>query len=270
MGKNNKRDVIVLLICVAFMLMNLGTIGNSGRRRAKEIVCLSNLNKWGSLFDMFTNDNGGYFHAGVGDGHTNHWFNALRSYYHNDHRICCCPTAVTPLYDENGNYSGRSTVFSAWGIFDAEDDVGYDPNGDWGSYGINGWAENPPPEYQTVYENYDTMNNWRTPNVANADTIPLFADAIRYSFFPRETDTPPAHEDDLTLTSLDHMKCTCVNRHEGAINCLFLDFSARKVGLKELWTLKWHRRYNTQGPWTKAGGIMSGDWPYWMKNFKEF
>jgi hypothetical protein len=51
---------------------------------------------------------------------------------------------------------------------------------------------------------------------------------------------------------------------------LFMDWSVRKVGLKELWTLKWHRSYDTAGPWTKAGGVKPEDWPQWMRIFKDY
>ena len=33
----------------------------------------------------------------------------------------------------------------------------------------------------------------------------------------------------------------CTDRHQGLINGIFLDFTARKIELKELWTLRWHR-----------------------------
>jgi len=49
-----------------------------------------------------------------------------------------------------------------------------------------------------------------------------------------------------------------------------VDGSARKVGLKESWTLKWYRLFNTPGPWTKAGGVRPEDWPRWMRPFKEY
>ena len=62
----------------------------------------------------------------------------------------------------------------------------------------------------------------------------------------------------------------CINRHSGAINCLFLDGSARKVGLKELWALKWHKSFDTAGPWTQAGGVTVADWPQWMHEFKDY
>ena len=63
---------------------------------------------------------------------------------------------------------------------------------------------------------------------------------------------------------------SCINRHDGYVNGLFFDWSVRKVGLKELWTLKWHRKYETRGRWTKAGGARPEDWPQWMRRFKDY
>ena len=50
-------------------------------------------------------------------------------------------------------------------------------------------------------------------------------------------------------------------RHGGAQFCLFADWSAAKVSLKQLWRLKWHRRYDTRAP--------EPTWPQWMAGFKE-
>jgi len=63
---------------------------------------------------------------------------------------------------------------------------------------------------------------------------------------------------------------TCINRHHGSINGLFLDFSVRPIGLKELWTLRWHLEWDRAGPWTKAGGVQPEDWPRWMRGFKDY
>jgi len=62
----------------------------------------------------------------------------------------------------------------------------------------------------------------------------------------------------------------CINRHDGSLNGLFIDMSIRKVGLKELWTLKWHKQFDTAGPWTKAGGVQPEAWPQWMRKFKDY
>ena len=63
---------------------------------------------------------------------------------------------------------------------------------------------------------------------------------------------------------------SCINRHDGYVNGLFFDWSVRKVGLEELWTLKWHRNFDTAGLWTKAGGVKPEDWPPWMRKFKDY
>ena len=66
------------------------------------------------------------------------------------------------------------------------------------------------------------------------------------------------------------MKHFCISRHNERINMLFMDWSTREVGLKELWTLKWHKTFNTAGLWTRAGGAVPTDWPLWMRNFTDY
>ena len=68
------------------------------------------------------------------------------------------------VIDENGQRVPQFNVLSAWDRFWGE---GYDPAGEYGSYGINGWVENRPPSYKTVYEDFETVNNWRAPNVGS-------------------------------------------------------------------------------------------------------
>ena len=62
----------------------------------------------------------------------------------------------------------------------------------------------------------------------------------------------------------------CLDRHDGFVNGMFMDWSIRKLGLKELWTFKWHRQYNTAGTWTRAGGVQPEDWPEWMRKFTDY
>jgi prepilin-type processing-associated H-X9-DG protein len=86
-------------------------------------------------------------------------------------------------------------------------------------------------------------------------------------------DPPPYEdvwEDDRNWGAAEGDDHICINRHEGGINMAFLDGSARKVGLKELWTLKWHKKYDTANKWTKAGGAQPEDWPEWMRRFKDY
>jgi prepilin-type N-terminal cleavage/methylation domain-containing protein len=263
-------ELLVVIAIIALLMSIMMPAIQRVKQQAKTTSCQARIKQWALYFSMYTEDHDGRFQAGVGDGHTHHWFNALRPYYLNDHAFCCCPTAMKPLFDENGNATGRWNTFSAWGKFTLVlNGQGYAPEGDWGSYGINGWVEDPPAQYTTVYENFPTVNNWRTPGVKGAGYVPLFFDALRFNVFPQETDSPPPSED-LAWESMQHMRRACINRHDGFISMGFLDWSVRKAGLKELWTFKWHRAYKVRGPWTTAGGIQATDWPEWMRGFKDY
>ena len=66
------------------------------------------------------------------------------------------------------------------------------------------------------------------------------------------------------LANLKQMNRVCVDRHDGFMNSLFADWTVRKVGLKELWTLKWSLGYETNGRWTRGGNVQAGAWPEWM------
>jgi hypothetical protein len=87
----------------------------------------------------------------------------------------------------------------------------------------------------------------------------------------RDTTAPPEC-DAVPVTSGSDWRdnAFCINRHDAHINGLFMDWSVRKIGLKELWTLKWHRLFDTAGPWTVAGGVQAEDWPEWMRSFKDY
>jgi prepilin-type N-terminal cleavage/methylation domain-containing protein/prepilin-type processing-associated H-X9-DG protein len=260
-------ELLVVIAIIALLMAILMPALARVKQQAKTIACRARLKQWTLYFSIYTQDNDGRFQEGVGEGHVNHWMNTLRPYYKNDHEVMCCPTAMKPVQDENGQSNEQFNVFSAWGIFTGEE--GYGPDGCWGSYGINGWVEDPPPSYTTVYEGFGTENNWRTPNVKGAGYVPLFMDSLRFNVFPTDRDTPPEAQD-MAWESEQHMRRICIDRHDGFINMAFLDWSVRKVGLKELWILKWHRTFDTAGPWTMHGGVMPGDWPQWMKSFKDF
>jgi len=269
MRKSKGFTLIELLVVIAIIALLMSILMPALARvknQAKTVGCRANLRQWNLFFSMYTEENNGLFEAGTGNGHMNHWMNTLRPLYKNDHKITCCPTAQKPLIDRNGVSGGQWNVSSAWGVFTGQ---GYGPEGDWGSYGINGWVENPPTELATVFEGFDTRNNWRTPNVKLAAYVPLFMDALRFNLFPLHTDSPPPAQD-AVWESTQHMKRICIDRHGGGINMAFLDWSVRKVGLKELWTLQWHKTYMKDGPWTRAGGVMPEDWPEWMQSQKDY
>ena len=263
-------ELLVVIAIIALLMAILMPALQRVRKQARTVACLSLLKQWGLWFSMYTEEYNGYFMEGFagtskGTGN-NRWCRAMGEYHKYESDVACCPNATKPWFDEFGNATGLEGTFrgstSAWGYWQRDG---------WlkplkGSYGINGWCNNP--ELGLNGGNTFEQNHWRTPTVQGAGYVPLFLGGQRYNFWPQPTDTPPVFDGEQWQG--DNMGRICLNRHDGFVNTLFLDFSARKVGLKELWALKWNRSYNTSGPWTKAGGALPEDWPEWMRSFKDY
>jgi prepilin-type processing-associated H-X9-DG protein len=94
--------------------------------------------------------------------------------------------------------------------------------------------------------------------------------------WPKDADPPslsekcPGDIETYAQTPPNEMQRVCVNRHNGTVNIVFMDWSARRVGLKELWTLKWSKSFNINGRYTLAGRMRSENWPTWMQKFKDY
>ena len=67
-----KKEILVVLGCTVFMLLNIGAIGSSGRKRAKRMVCLANLNKLAHAWILYADDNDGKIVNGA-IGFSNMW-----------------------------------------------------------------------------------------------------------------------------------------------------------------------------------------------------
>ncbi|MHC4394499.1 MAG: hypothetical protein ACYS1A_02475 [Planctomycetota bacterium] len=260
----SKKDFIVTLLCVVFLLANIAAIGTSGRKRAREAVCVSNLHQWGNIFKAFVNDNDGYFMDGYyGGGQGQSWFAVLRPYYgegQSDHDIRadikCCPEASK--YDDSNFGELPGSTFEAWGGENTWSFVD-GKRGDYGSYGTNAFINNHPYTGASF-----SVDHWRRPDVTAADNIPLFLDCSWVTAAPYYQNTPPLYAGAKQWSGATggNMGLFCLPRHYGAINGLFLDFSARKIGLKQLWLLKWARTTNLEGArqnepdWTIGTGWM--------------
>jgi prepilin-type processing-associated H-X9-DG protein len=136
----------------------------------------------------------------------------------------------------------------------------------WGSYGINSWVEH----NQCENDPYPELR-WRQSGAKGAGNIPLLTDNQWIDAWPTEFDDPPFVDDqDYRADASSHMDRLMLNRHDGGINCLFMDLSVRKIGLKEVYTLKWNREFRIDGPKTLAGGATRNEWPDWLKDFKQY
>jgi len=259
-------ELLVVIAIIGLLVSLLMPALNRAKKSARTSACQMNLHQWGLIWQMYCGDNDGYFSSGVGVGWARgEWIICLRSLYETRSDIMRCPMATKRRPD------GREWGGPFHSYYMPLGGKGSQGGGEEPSYGANNWIYNPPPGVSNI-QGRKAEWHWRHMDVAGASRVPVFADTMWRGGGPYEKgiggDPPEIHGQ---WYGYNHeMKHFCINRHNGFVNHLFLDWSVRKVGIKELWTLKWHRNFDTAGPWTRAGGVRTEDWPAWMRALRDY
>jgi len=271
MGKRRGFTLIELLVVIAIIALLMSILMPSLQRvhrQARGVGCKANLHQWGLMFSIYTGDNNGYFYSGhlagsdSGMGNGEWWRECMRP-LSKDKKMWLCPTAVKSRTGLalTAN-SPAANPFDAWRVPASQ-------GADEGSYAPNGWMCNPRAGLTALWGRGPIEYHWRTHMVQGAYNIPVFTEGWWVDGWPRDTDPPADYGDKLPTLAQYEMQRLCVNRHGGAQFCLFADWSVRKVSLKQLWQLKWHRQFDTKGTWTRPGGVQDDNWPRWMAGFKD-
>ena len=260
-------ELLVVIAIIALLMAILMPALSRVKSQAQKISCQARLKQWGLLFKLYTDDYDGYFNNR--DINNAVWMTALRPYYKDDPEMLLCPTATRLMQD-----------LTDWGTFKAASLDQYVF-----SYGINSWTNSVEQDrsggrwkewfWRNTQNNTTVIPDTRETagKPVSTNTIPVFGDSTWYDSWPRHTDTPSENMDAFGIGdqgTTGEMNHFCIDRHDGFANLLFMDWSIRGVGLKELWTLKWNRAYVTNGPWTKAGGARPEDWPVWLRRYKDY
>jgi len=278
-------ELLVVIAVIALLMAILLPVLGRVREHARAVVCRSNLRQWGQILAMYTVENEG--RLPVGGIPASVWLlrGALASEGQNEpgtpalHQgaytegIRCCPAALKePRYMWPGSFIFRFGDSAQWEVQVIT-----------ARTTSEAWvAVNPPPVFRANYGfNSRLLDGHFGPRgmggyplrympvlpLQDKSSIPALL-ACTFPAFPvSPNDSPPPPEPLGKGSGIGHY---CLDRHNGYVNGLFLDWSARKIGLKELWTLKWSEDFGRAGPWTTAGGVEPGDWPEWMRGFKDY
>jgi prepilin-type N-terminal cleavage/methylation domain-containing protein/prepilin-type processing-associated H-X9-DG protein len=253
-------ELLVVIAIIALLMAILMPTLSRIRRQGRGVACLSNLRQSGMYFSangVETADGTLRFDAKESGPNWDH-LQAIAGPSMEHKGLLLCPMAsrpesikppeepVPPFWEALGN------TFSAWMLKDFSRLYT-------GSYGINMMVRGIVP------------SKWPVTHMRARSQIPAYLDAALWDAGPGGGDerAPPAPYEG----AFDHQYSfgtLCLNRHDGAVNCLFWDWSVRKVGLKELRMLKWAPAWDTAGPWTKAGGAQPEDWLAWMRKFRDY
>jgi len=263
-------ELLVVIAVIALLMAILLPVLGRVRKQARTVVCQSNLRQWGIALHTYAAENDGKLPDSSHGSHESlsAWLGAWRPLLRREQErseIFLCPMTTIP--PENGTWEG--SAFKAFRV--SWGSLAGPPTRElvYGSYGWNRYVAIPSDSAD------DRSRYWNSLDVKAAAGAPLFFDCTHPWFGPSDEamGSPPECEDreySFGSTAIDATNRVCMNRHAGGINMTFLNGSVRKVGLKELWTLKWHRKYNTANRWTKAGGVQPEDWPEWMRGFKDY
>jgi len=275
-------ELLVVIAIIALLMALLVPAVQRARKQAKGVACRANLRQWGTTLSLYLEDHDGHFPRtsellpgisivrGLQITHKTDPNAPERSHPVRTEDIACCPMATkttgerayaslangSPYMEVNGG-----GTFAAWEITRPAPSFR-------GSYGLNRYLFTTLPPFEGM--NPSSLGRYRKPytdvsSLKGRGNIPLLFDAVDpVRGMADERYPPPEAEPSAIEGGL------CINRHDGTINGLFLDWSIRPVGLKELWTLKWRLDFDTAGPWTKAGGVKPENWPPWMRRFRDY
>jgi len=223
-------ELLVVIAIIALLLAIIMPSLNKVKDKAKDIMCRTNLKSMQLATILYTDTYDGKmpeysFESGL-------WINKLTVFLDEVDDARCCPRTERrkqlPLLYTWG--SARLTWVWYWaGMKDPEE----------GNYTINWW----------FYSNYAPDDNRYYTSSSDAKSpsnTPVFADSIWVDAGPLHTDVVPEDFDlEGDANYGGSMSRLLTYRHEDDTNVGFLDGSQRPVELSALWSLKWHKEFET-------------------------
>jgi prepilin-type N-terminal cleavage/methylation domain-containing protein len=263
-------ELLVVISVIALLLALLMPALSKARAQARGAVCKTHLKQWATIIAMYTMDNNNKYWieycqkrdpAGT-------WMRALGLLYGDVAKFRVCPVATQSCFlvdpaTGDANWRRSGSIKRVWG---PGIPTKYFYEEDYGSYGVNHWINTLEPGDDGWLDAPEL--HWKTDLCKDTSNIPILGDCTWYGGQPA-TRPDPAHpafesesqppimrdwwEVDPTTAWSSSMCRFALDRHSRAINMCFMDSSTRKVGLYELWTLKWHRdaqpNYDVVIPW---------------------
>lgn len=251
----SKLEVCTVFFLVCFALaLSLPALGR-GRSHSQQMVCMSHLFQWGEIMSRYTMEHDGWFPpADIGSPNVRGaWMEVLYDWWNEQEVLLKCPSALVP----GDEWGGPATAYVNWNL----PHIAYEH----GSYGLNLWVLN---ETRTV-QYRRPENHWRrADSITEPESVPMFLDSMWRGGGPSWDNDNAIARPEYNGQWIDYpfeMMHFAIDRHAGGVNSLFVDNSVRKVSVKALWTLRWHKYYDTE----RAMDMLPSWWGPWLGNIDD-
>ena len=262
-------ELLVVIAIIAVLMAILMPALQRVRKQARGAVCLAHLKQWGTIWQMYFDDHSGKrpdVQQGlgtIGGWNRGFWATVLAPQGEKRQEILLCPSAKKTGTRTQGSYDIIGSYDQAYnhGRYEYRGRGGELLENVMSSYGMNLFACSTPATVQGRPKEYHFQNQ----NLGRrAGEIPVFVDAMWRGGGPsydEERDYIPHPRENGGWTGYGYeMQHFAMDRHGGGVNVLFLDGSARKVRVRQLWGLLWHEGYDQR----RAERFDESFWPKWM------
>jgi len=249
---------------------------NAVKEQARTVVCASNLKQWNIIMGFFAADNRDQFPDAQhfdgspphGESHGQWWLQPILPYVDNPDILICAKAKAHPETVPGDTFPVPPVPLKeneCWGSRQRCDCNNANGEMVWSSYGPNGWLMDPTlpngvrqtwgaPTSVPLSSFWGKMDRISTPS-----RVPFYLDSRWVDAWPNDDNEPKTDPDDPTSGS-GYMNHFVLDRHNEAVNAVFFDGSGRKVDIKELWSLKWHKTFDTTNLYTQD----NAPWPDWL------
>lgn len=252
-------ELLVVISIIALLVAILMPALGKAKDQARATVCLTRMKQWNLVTVMYGMDNASKFPGPSMGGSGHWWIQPLRPYY-SDPEIRLCPSAELP--PDQGGWTSNRRSNQCWATSNPFPEL---EKGDvlYGSLGPNGWLMDI--SKQAAFGGMKGYS-WETLDMVKYN-VPLFLDCWWVDGWPKDTDVPQGDPDNISTWNINAnpMQRFNIDRHSGGVSVVYMDGSCVRVGLRGLWKLKWHKKFNVRNSQTLPTAV----WPDWMKDLPE-